>query len=411
MKIEIARFIDYWLGIPICLLLSILNNAKSLFTDKNKERPKKILFLEFSEMGSAILAYFSMRKVKEMHPEAELFFWTFRRNRDGVFLLNIMPSKNVIVMRDDNLLFLFIGALLNLWRCRREKIDTIIDMELFSRCSSILSYLSGAKIRVGFHKFSMEGLFRGNLHTHKVMYNPYMHISKNFLSLVSSLNESLQTLPFPKVSFADFKTTVPKIKSTEEAQRMIWNRLKKWNPRLENDKGRKIVILNPGTNKALPLRGWPIENYINLTEKLLVDNEIFIILIGTREQATSGIIITEKIRNSRIIDSIGKTSVNELIDLFNVSSLLISHDSGATNLASLTNIHILVMFGLETPELYAPLTDRKVVLYANLACSPCVSAYNHRRSVCNDNICMKAITVDKVYSLARKYLSLGEIIR
>jgi len=159
------------------------------------------------------------------------------------------------------------------------------------------------------------------------------------------------------------------------------------------------------------LRGWPIENYINLTEKLLVDNEIFIILIGTREQATSGIIITEKIRNSRIIDSIGKTSVNELIDLFNVSSLLISHDSGATNLASLTNIHILVMFGLETPELYAPLTDRKVVLYANLACSPCVSAYNHRRSVCNDNICMKAITVDKVYSLARKYLSLGEIIR
>lgn len=404
MKIEVVRFIDYWLGISACLLLSVLNNAVSLFTGKNKARPKKILFLEFSEMGSAILAYSSISKVKEMYPESELFFWTFSRNQDSVHLLNIMPLRNLIITRDDNLLFLFIDSLSNLRRCRRERIDTIIDMELFSRFSSILSYLSGAKIRVGFHKFSMEGLFRGNLHTHKVMYNPYMHISKNFLSLVSSLSESLQAAPFSKISFADIKTTVPKIKSTEEAQRMIWQRLRELNPRLEKDKGKKIIILNPGINKALPLRGWPIENYINLAEKLLFDNEIFIILIGTKEQVSSGIIITQRIKNPRIIDIMGKTSISELIDLFNISSLLISHDSGATNLASLTDIRILVMFGLETPKLYAPLTDRKVVLYANLACSPCVSAYNHRRSVCTDNECMQAITVDKVYNITKNYV-------
>jgi hypothetical protein len=35
-----------------------------------------------------------------------------------------------------------------------------------------------------------------------------------------------------------------------------------------------------------------------------------------------------------------------------------------------------------------------------LPCSPCVNAYNNRQSVCRDNICMKSITVDHVFTVA-----------
>jgi hypothetical protein len=31
------------------------------------------------------------------------------------------------------------------------------------------------------------------------------------------------------------------------------------------------------------------------------------------------------------------------------------------------------------------------------ACSPCVNAYNNRQSVCRNNVCMQAITVDDVF--------------
>jgi hypothetical protein len=35
-------------------------------------------------------------------------------------------------------------------------------------------------------------------------------------------------------------------------------------------------------------------------------------------------------------------------------------------------------------------------LWAGIACSPCVNAYNNRRTSCADNRCMKAHTVEDV---------------
>src|SRR5579884_2965354 len=38
------------------------------------------------------------------------------------------------------------------------------------------------------------------------------------------------------------------------------------------------------------------------------------------------------------------------------------------------------------------------VLWAGLACSPCVDAHNNRQSPCRDNRCMQAITVEEVFA-------------
>ena len=39
-----------------------------------------------------------------------------------------------------------------------------------------------------------------------------------------------------------------------------------------------------------------------------------------------------------------------------------------------------------------------MALYAGVACSPCVNAYNNRQSPCRNNVCMQAITVDQVFA-------------
>ena len=36
-------------------------------------------------------------------------------------------------------------------------------------------------------------------------------------------------------------------------------------------------------------------------------------------------------------------------------------------------------------------------IWAGLACSPCVNAFNNRQTACRDNVCMQAITVDQVF--------------
>jgi hypothetical protein len=45
------------------------------------------------------------------------------------------------------------------------------------------------------------------------------------------------------------------------------------------------------------------------------------------------------------------------------------------------------------------------MIYAGLACSPCASAYNHRKTACTDNVCMRAIGVDEVFAEIQSLLS------
>jgi ADP-heptose:LPS heptosyltransferase len=65
----------------------------------------------------------------------------------------------------------------------------------------------------------------------------------------------------------------------------------------------------------------------------------------------------------------------------------------------------VVLFGPETPALFAPLGNRVHVIWAGLACSPCVSAFNHRLSPCRNNVCMQAITTDQVYDKVQEALA------
>ena len=73
----------------------------------------------------------------------------------------------------------------------------------------------------------------------------------------------------------------------------------------------------------------------------------------------------------------------------------------------MTPIHVVALFGPETPALFAARSPNATALWAGIACSPCVNAYNNRQSVCRNNLCMQAITVDDVFKeVTRIYDSL-----
>jgi ADP-heptose:LPS heptosyltransferase len=387
------RKVDYWMGISVCFILSIFYRIQKEIVSRkiSKETTiKKIMFLEFSEIGSAILAYPAMKKVQETYPDAKLYFWIFNENQDSVRILNIIPKDNIITIKVKNPVALAIDTMRKLWWVRREKIDVVIDMELFSRFSAILSYLSGAKIRVGYYKYKIEEPYRGDLHTHKVIYNPYLHISQNFISLVDSLQARLDEAPLLKKLPMKNKYCLPKIKITNQEMEGIYKKLKIINNMFE--RRNKIIIMNFGFADKIDIRRWPAEYYLELMQKILGEYNTFIILVGISST-------NMKFPNyERCINLIGKTTVKELINLFNISHALVSHDCGIIHIASLTNIYIIAIFGPETPLLYAPLAENKKIFHKGLTCSPCLSAYNHRNSICTDNRCMQAITVDEVYN-------------
>jgi len=129
------------------------------------------------------------------------------------------------------------------------------------------------------------------------------------------------------------------------------------------------------------------------------------VLTGSPEARAEAHAIAQAGNSVRVVDLAGKTSIRDLLDLYNAARLLVTNDSGPAQLAAVTNVHVMVLFGPETPELYRPLTDRCTVMYSHYACSPCVSAFNQRKTECNDNRCLKTISVETVHAAAREILA------
>lgn len=396
MNVSLVREIDYWVGIPVCFFLTGINFLFKFLTRKAPIVPKKFLFIELSEMGSAILAYPTMKRIKELYPGAELFFLIFEKNRESVDILNIMPSENVLVISDKSLLSFFRDVLRNFLRMRKEKIDVTFDLELFSRATAILTYLSGASKRVGFYKYRMEGLYRGRLLSHKIQYNFQQHISESFLSFVQTLKYPVKNSPTMDGKALNKKIELPVYNTSPERSANIWKKLIEASPRI--NKKNKIIILNPGGGE-IPIRAWSAANYINLAKKILANPNNYIILTGVKRDGEVTGDIQLALGSDRCVNFAEKTSFRELLDLFNIADILITNDSGPAHFASLTPIKNFVFFGPETPTLYSPLGQNTKIIYSNFSCSPCLSAFNHRSTECKDNKCLQLISADEVYNM------------
>jgi len=199
MKLRTMRAVDYYIGIPLCFLFTQVVRISRLFGSGTgqPERPRRIVFIELSEMGSTVIANPALRKAKEQL-NAEIFFLIFERNADSLRLLDTVPESNIVTIREDSLWQLATGSLKFLLWARRNQIDTVVDLELFSRYSALLTGLSGARRTVGFYKFFSEGLYRGEMMTHRVNYNGHIHCAKNFVCMVNALLAEKPETPYSK---------------------------------------------------------------------------------------------------------------------------------------------------------------------------------------------------------------------
>lgn len=405
MNIEMMRYADYWLGVPLCFLLSSLNCILKIisFGTKRENVTQKILFIKLSELGAIILAYPLMRRVKEQYLASELFFVTFEKNRSIFTLLGeIVPAKNILTIREDSIYLFTLDTLKVIRKLRQEKIDVIFDLDFFSRFTAILAYLIKSDKRIGFHHYTFEGLYRGSLLTHKIQYNPLSHVSKNYFSMAQAIIKRNKNTPELEERLEESEITFPKYISKSETKERVRRKLKE----LEISEKQRVFLLNPGEG-ILPLREWPLNNFILLSKWLLEDNKNCVVLIGTAGAAKKGETISRAMNNLRCVNLIGQTSLEELAELFDSSAALISNDCGLAHLAMLTSTKKFIIFGPESPRVFGPLGDNNYIIYSNWPCSPCLSILNYRKSACKDNRCLQTIRPNDIYELIKKTLEIN----
>src|SRR5262245_58176832 len=96
MNPHTIRTIDYWFGRPICFLLTLFRSSFSAKT----HRPKKIMFLKFIEQGATVLAYSAIKRATEIAGRENVYFCVFENNRPILDILYIIPSENIIIIRE-----------------------------------------------------------------------------------------------------------------------------------------------------------------------------------------------------------------------------------------------------------------------------------------------------------------------
>jgi ADP-heptose:LPS heptosyltransferase len=165
-----------------------------------------------------------------------------------------------------------------------------------------------------------------------------------------------------------------------------------------------LVLVNPNASELLPQRRWMPEKYVALIRKILQQHpHVLILITGAPREWEEAEVLTKHVGHDRCVNFAGVLRFLDLPLLYSISTCMITNDSGPAHFASITEMPTFVLFGPETPKLYGPL-GQTTPIYANLACSPCVAATNHRQTSCTDNICLKVIDPEWVYDLVKPLL-------
>ena len=405
MHPDTMRLIDRWVGIPLCFFASFWPWNKSRVDSsvpfKTGTPPPSdiIVFIGIAEIGALVVAYPAIEEARKQFPKSRICFITATA---GVQTLELMgfEEEDILLLETDSIKNLLQGLLKIRTHFKEERVSAVV-LEPFARFSTLLSAWIGASQRIGCYRFLNEGVYLGNLLTHRLVYNSHLHASQTYFAMTKALNDQGSTEPLLKETIAPQIRNRLKISIPEKEQQALWTRLQSKCP---GKKFIKIILINANTSDIIPLRKWPLENFVELGKQLLENSKITVVLTGGPDEQDACAELAKKINSERVINFAGETSFKELITLYSISDLLITNDSGPVHFASTTEIPIVALFGPETPKIFGPMSPKAKVISLELACSPCISVFNQKKSSCSDNQCMKQISVQMVVKETQKIL-------
>jgi len=398
MHPDTMRFIDRWVGIPLCFITSLLLWKKNK-TGSSKKVTDTIVFIGIAEIGALVVAYPAVQEARKQHPKSRICFITAPTGKQTLELMGF-DEKDILLIRTSSIQNI-LGDIVKIRNAFKRVSVSAVVLEPFARFSTLVGAWIGASKRIGCYRFLAEGVYLGNLLSHRLIYNPHLHASQTYFALAKLLEEPESVEPSLKEVVASQIGNRLRIEIPENDQHTLKQQLQGEIPDFSL---KKIVLLNANASDIVPLRKWSLSNFIELGKRLLENSEITVVLTGSLEEQEACADLARKIDTDRVINFAGKTTFQELITLYSLSDLLVTNDSGPVHFASTTNLPVIALFGPETPKIFGPMSPHAKVISLGLACSPCISVFNQKKSSCTDNQCMKQITVEMVIQETQKIL-------
>lgn len=168
---------------------------------------------------------------------------------------------------------------------------------------------------------------------------------------------------------------------------------------------RRLVTLSPGA--GWPGKQWPAERFAQLIRHLCDERKAVTVLLGAPgERALTASVAAQA--GAGVVDMGGRTTLDQLAALIEISDLFVGNDSGPLHVAAALHTPSLALFGPTMASKWAPRGPHHRLIQKEYACTGCWSW--HPLTTCqHDGACMKKITVSEVCALADELLTDGAV--
>lgn len=335
----------------------------------------KILIIKFSSLGDIILTTAALRAIREkfIKENFKISFLTAEGSKD---ILLRSPHIDELLVCDLKNKDKGIAGLWSIGRTLRNKnFDMVIDLQN-SRSSHLLSYLSGCINRYGYDNKKFGFLLNHAIEDDKPPIDPVTHQFRILKMLgVDLLDNRLELWPSAEDE-----------KSVGELLNSQWL-----------SETQKIVGINIGASKRWGTKCWPLEHLIRLCEELEL-KDIRVVVTGTQDDSPFADTLINSLKNAKIINACGKTSINELAVLIKKCQVFISADSFPLHVASAVGTPFIALFGPTDWRRHLPPGKTHIVISKDFNCSPCY------KTKCRSKRCMVAISPPEVLEAVEKLL-------
>lgn len=333
-------------------------------------------------IGDVVLTTPIIRSVRATYPDAYI---AYLGDEEAVSLLEHNPFLNDVIPFDFSKLAVLEQSRVTLL-LRKRKFDAVVDFFSNPR-SSLLSYLSGARIRIG-------GDFgtRGKLFTHRLRDDGKPKTAIEFhYQYVKPLGVEPQS----------WKTEIY-LTDHELRESKIYFR---WQ---DIDLSRPIVGLHPGA--TWPAKMWPADRFAELARLLAGELGVQVLITqGPRDAEVSQEVGRKAGGAAKIVSVLG---LRQLAAILSHCSVYVVNDSAPMHISVAVNTPTIGIFGPGEENIWFPYqlpyyenSAGHISLRKDVVCHPC------HLNVCNREgtgymECMRLLTAREVFEEVRKRLSL-----
>lgn len=336
----------------------------------------KILIIQTAFAGDVILTTPLVRAAKVGFPNAEVHFLTIPATAN---VLENNPHLTRIWLYDKRKAdsgmrrFLFLTN-----RLKRQKFDLALVPHRSLR-SALLSFASGASLRIGFDTSAGSFLF-----TQKVKYEKDLHEIDRNLALIDTFAIRLED-HYPEV-FPDRRD----VAIVDQLLAQVSSR------------SSELVAIAPSS--VWSTKCWPKESYTQLCRLFSNENNL-VVLIGGLDDKKLGDEITNAAGTS-VVNVAGRLTLRQSAELLRRCRVLVTNDSAPMHLAAAVGTPAVAIFGPTIPEFgFYPYRSNSRVVEKTMSCRPC-GIHGGKKCPIGTHECMIGISPNEVMETATEVFAM-----